>query len=100
MLWRESRAEGGVGKLAEGEVAHSAGISQGPVRCARLPWRLSTKESACITGDLQDTQVAWLDREDPREEEMASHINILAWEVPRTEEPGRLQSMGSQRLTD
>ena len=39
-----------------------------------------------------------LDREDPLEEEMATHSCILAWEVPWTEEPGGLQSMGSQRI--
>ena len=32
------------------------------------------------------------------EEEMAAHASILAWEIPRTEEPGRLQPMGSQRV--
>ena len=36
--------------------------------------------------------------EDPLEEEMANHSSILAWEIPWTEEPGRLQSMGSQRV--
>ena len=39
-----------------------------------------------------------LDLEDPMEEEMATHYSILAWEIPWTEEPGRLQSMGSQRV--
>ena len=34
--------------------------------------------------------------EDPLEEEMATHCSILTWKIPRTEEPGRLQSMGSQ----
>ena len=34
----------------------------------------------------------------PLEKEMATHSNIPAWEIPRTEEPGRLQSMGSQRV--
>ena len=37
-------------------------------------------------------------REDPLEKEMATHSRTLAWKIPRTEEPGRLQSMGSQRL--
>ena len=37
-----------------------------------------------------------MSREDPLGEEMASHSNILAWRIPWTEEPGRLQSMGSQ----
>ena len=39
-----------------------------------------------------------LGREDPLEEEMATHSNILAWRIPWTEEPGRLQPMGSQRV--
>ena len=45
---------------------------------------------------VQETQVQFLGREDPLEKEMATHSNILAWEILRTEEPGRLQSMGSQ----
>ena len=43
---------------------------------------------------MQDTQVRSLGREDPREKEMATHSSILAWEIPWTEEPGGLQSMG------
>ena len=39
-----------------------------------------------------------LGREDPLEEEMATHSNILAWRIPWTEEPDGLQSMGSQRV--
>ena len=43
-----------------------------------------------------DTRVQSLDQEDPLEEEMATHSSLLAWEIPRTEDPGTLQSMGSQ----
>ena len=46
-------------------------------------------------------QEAWaqaLGQEDPLEEEMATHSSILAWRIPWTEEPGGLQSLGSQRL--
>ena len=39
-----------------------------------------------------------LGREDPLEEGMATHSSILAWRIPRTEEPGGLQSMGLQRV--
>ena len=39
-----------------------------------------------------------LGREDSLEKEMATHSSILAWEIPRTEEPGKLQSMGSRRV--
>ena len=48
---------------------------------------------------VQDTQETWvqsLGQEDLLEEEMASHSSILAWKIPWTEEPGGLQSMGSQ----
>ena len=47
---------------------------------------------------MQETWAQSLDQEDPLEEGMASHSIILAWKIPRTEEPGRLQSMGSQRV--
>ena len=47
---------------------------------------------------IQETQVRSLGQEDPLEKEMAAHSSILAWETPWTEEPGGLQSMGSQRV--
>ena len=46
---------------------------------------------------MQETQVQSLGWEDPLEEEMATHSGILAWRIPWTEEPGRLQSMGLQK---
>ena len=46
---------------------------------------------------MQQMQVQSLDGEDPMEKEMATHASILAWEIPWTEEPGKLQSMGSQK---
>ena len=48
---------------------------------------------------MQETRVQSLDWEDPLEKEMATHFSILAWEIPWTEEPGGLQSMGSRRVT-
>ena len=47
---------------------------------------------------MQETQVRSLGWEDPLEKEMATHSSILAWKMPWKEEPGRLQSMGSQRV--
>ena len=47
--------------------------------------------------ETQETQVQSLGQEDPLEKEMAIHSNILAWEIPWTEEPGGQQSMGSQK---
>ena len=48
--------------------------------------------------ETQETQVQFLDWEDPLEEGMATHSSILAWRIPWTEEPSELQSMGSQRV--
>ena len=47
---------------------------------------------------MQETQVQSLDWEDPLEKAMATHSSILAREIPQTEEPGGLQSMGLQRV--
>ena len=53
---------------------------------------------------IQNPPAVWeswvqsLGGEDPQEEGMATHSNILAWRIPWTEEPGRLQSTGSQRV--
>ena len=47
---------------------------------------------------MQETWVRSLGQEDPLGKGMATHINILAWEIPWTEEPGGLQSMGLQRV--
>ena len=48
---------------------------------------------------VQETSIRPLSREDPLEKEMATHSSILAWRIPWTEEPGGLQSMGSQSQT-
>ena len=47
---------------------------------------------------MQETQVRSLGREDSLEKGTATHSSILAWRIPWTEEPGGLQSMGSQRI--
>ena len=47
---------------------------------------------------MQETQVQSLGQEDSLEEAMATHSSILAWRIPWTEEPGGLQSMGSQKV--
>ena len=63
------------------EITHISGGSDG-------------KEFACSAGDLGSILV-W---DDPLEKEMATRSSILAWKIPRTEEPDRLQSIGLQRL--
>ena len=52
---------------------------------------------ACLPA-MWETQVRFLGLEDPLEKEMAIHSSTLAWKIPWTEEPDRLQSMGSQRV--
>ena len=47
---------------------------------------------------MWETQLQALGQKDLLEKEMATHSRILAWKIPWTEEPGRLQSMGSQRV--
>ena len=47
---------------------------------------------------IQETLVQSLIQEDPLEKEMATHSSTLAWKIPWTEKPGRLQSMGLQRV--
>ena len=59
------------------------------------------KSMAWVLEHLPVMWEAWvrsLGREDPQEEEMATHSSTLAWRIPWTEEPGGLQSMGSQRV--
>jgi len=56
---------------------------------AQMVKRLST---------MRETQVQSLGREDPLEKEMAIHSSTIAWKIPWTEEPGRLQFMGLQRV--
>ena len=60
--------------------------SNGPAQTVK---RLST---------MWETRVRSLGREDPLEKEIATHSSTLAWKIPWTEERGRLQSMGSQRV--
>ena len=57
----------------------------------------STVKNPPAIQELQETQVGSLGREDPLEEGIATHSGILAWTIPWTEEPDRLQSMGLQK---
>ena len=49
---------------------------------------------------MQETWARSLGQEDPLEEEMATHSSIFAWKIPWTDEPGRLQSMETQKESD
>ena len=62
------------------------------LHCMQILYPLSPQ------GAMQDTQVQSLDWDNLLEKGMANHSSILAWRIPGTEEPGGLQSMGSQRV--
>ena len=59
---------------------------------------LVVKKLPANAGDIRDTGLISLGQEDPLEMEMSTHSSILAWRIPWTEEPGGLQSMGSERF--
>ena len=60
--------------------------------------QVTLKEPTCQCRRHKETQVRYLDWEDPLEAGTATHSSILAWRIPWTEEPGRLQSMVSQTV--
>ena len=62
------------------------------------PWASLVAQRLKRQPPMQETWVRSLGREDPLEKEMATHSSILAWRIPWTEELGRLQSTGSQRV--
>ena len=62
-----------------------------------MKWASSVAQMLENLPAMQETQVQFLGQEDPLVKEMAVHFSILAWKNPWTEEPGRLQSMGSQK---
>ena len=63
-----------------------------------LAWASLVAQTVKRLSTMRETWVQSLGREDPLEKEMAIHSSTLAWKIPWTEEPGRLQSMGSQRV--
>ena len=63
-----------------------------------LTWASLVAQRVKSLPAMRESRVRALAWEDPLEKEMATHFNILAWRIPWTEEPGRLQSMGSQEL--
>ena len=67
------------------------------------PWKLSASLVAQMVKRLPAMRETWvqsLGREDPLENEMATHSSTFAWKIPWTEEPSWLQSMGLQRVGD
>ena len=64
---------------------------------SRLSGVIIVKQTLKNLPAVQEAQVPSLGQEDPLEKEMATHSSILPWRIPWTEEPDRLQSMGSPR---
>ena len=65
---------------------------------ANVSWSRDCQKVSLVAQGMQETWVWFLGQEDFLEKEMATHSSILAWRIPCTEEPGRLWSMGSQRV--
>ena len=63
-----------------------------------IPWASLVAQMVKNLPAMQETQVQSLSQEDALEKGMATHSSLLAWRIPWTEEPGRLQSMGPQRV--
>ena len=61
-------------------------------------WNVRSMNQGKLDMVKQEMQARSLDCKDPLEKEMATHSNILIWEIPRTEETGRLRSVGLQRV--
>ena len=73
------------------------GYSVSTLTAAGFPGGSAVKNPPAVQ-KVQEMWVQSLGREDPLEEGMVTHSSILAWRIPWTEEPGRLQSTGSQRV--
>ena len=66
--------------------------------CTSIYWTSVVSQTVKRLSTMQETRVRSLGREDSLEKEMAIHSSIIAWKIPWTEEPGRLQSIGLQRV--
>ena len=99
--------------LEKGKATHSSilawripwtlvhGVAKSQTRLSNFHFHFETSLVAQMIKHLptmRETQVQSLGREDPLETEMAPHSSTLAWKIPWTEEPGKLQSMGLQRV--
>ena len=80
---------------------HSLPIANGRYSVQKFKRLLRTSlvaQSVKRLPTMQETRIQSLGQEDPLEKEMATHSSTLAWKIPWTEDPGRLQSMGLQRV--
>ena len=93
--WNSPGENARVGRFSQPRVKQTSPALQAD---SSLPtWTSLVAETVKCLSTMQETQVRSLGWEDPLEKEMATHSSILAWEISWTEEPGGLQSTGSQR---
>ena len=82
-------------------ISFSQSMTEGKSWAVEIVWVLEASlvvhKVKCLPA-MRETQVQSPGQEDPLEKEMATHSSTLAWKIPWTEEPGRLQSMGLQRV--
>ena len=91
---QQGRKAEGTGKNTK---SYSGRVLPAEFKCCYLRASLVAQRLKHLPG-MWETRVWSLGREDPLEKEMATHPSALAWRIPRREEPGRLQSTGSQRV--
>ena len=84
--------------FTSGDDAFTDAINTRTTNLRSFPGGSEVKHLLANAGDTGEMQVGSLGQEDPLEEGIATHSSTLAWEIPWTEEPGGLQSMGSQRV--
>ena len=86
--------------LEKGMATHSSILAYPPPkkRGSNKYWASLVAQLVKHLSTMRETQVWSLGREDPLEKEMATQTSILAWKIPWTEDPGRLQFMGLQRV--
>ena len=73
-------------------------VSSNPIHLCSPPWASPVVQVIKHLPAVRETRVQSLGWKDPLEKEMATHSSTLAWKIPWTEEPGRLQCMGLQRI--
>ena len=84
--------------LEKGMAIHSSILAHCPKKGLKEIWASLVAQMVKRLPGMRETWVRSLGWEDPLKKEMATHSSTLAWKIPWTEEPGRLQSMGSQRV--
>ena len=89
---------GNLGELCPGPVSHPFFVTFLVWPPAPGHWTTLVAQAVKCLPTMQETRFQSLGGEDPLEKEMATHSSTLAWRIPWTEEPGGLQSMGSQRV--